>query len=167
MRPPALLTLQLLNLLVGGGQYLGFATATGMWTAGGWSELQIGIAMTAANLCYAAFVAQGGRLSDRWGRARTAILGAGIALAAAVIALVVATPLAALVAIMLGCAGTAFFFPGNVGLFSDARSPDGATAPALHVKVSRYNLGWSGGNIAGFGLAWASPRKAAQLARVR
>lgn len=155
MRAPALLTLQLLNVLVGGGQYLGFATAAGMWTAGGWTPLQIGLAGTAANLCYAMLVAQGGRLSDRWGRARTAILGAAICVAGAATALIFGTPWAALAATMLGCAGSAFFFPGNVGLFSDARSPDGATVPPLHVKVSRYNLGWSGGNIAGFGLAWA------------
>ena len=155
MRPPSILTLQLLNALIGAAQYLGFATATGTYIAHEWTPWQIGLAMTLANLCYAALVAQGGRLSDRWGRARTAILGALICVLGAGLAVVADAPGSALAATMLGCAGSAFFFPGNVGLFSDARSPDGATTPPLHVKVSRYNLGWSGGNILGFGLAWA------------
>ncbi|MBN8526785.1 MAG: hypothetical protein J0M02_15745, partial [Planctomycetes bacterium] len=67
--PPRLLTLQLLNVCIGGASYLGVATATGMWTAGGWSPGEIGTAMAATNLAYCGLVAQGGRLSDRWGRA--------------------------------------------------------------------------------------------------
>ena len=160
--PPKILTLQLLNTCIGAGQYLGFSTATGMWTAGGWSSWEIGLAMTLTNLAYAGLVSQGGRLSDGWGRARTAVLGASICVLGAAIALAVAAPWAALVATILGCAGSALFFPGNVGLFSDARGEAGQADPALHVKVSRYNLGWSGGNLLGFGLAWAlcavSPR---------
>jgi predicted MFS family arabinose efflux permease len=155
MQPPAILTLQLLNACIGAGQYLCFATATGMWTTGGWTPWQVGLAMTAANLAYAAVVAQGGRLSDAWGRARTAILGASICACGAALALIADTAWSALAAAILGCAGSAFFFPGNVGLFSDARTADGASSLPLHVKVSRYNLGWSGGNIVGFGLAWA------------
>jgi predicted MFS family arabinose efflux permease len=155
MRPPAILTLQLLNACIGAGQYLAFATATGMWTADGWTPWQVGLAMTAANLAYAAVVAQGGRLSDAWGRARTAILGASICACGAALALIADAAWSALAAAILGCAGSAFFFPGNVGLFSDARTADGASSLPLHVKVSRYNLGWSGGNIVGFGLAWA------------
>lgn len=159
--PPRLLALQLLNACIGGASYLGVATATGMWTAGGWSPFMIGVAVAATNLAYAALVAQGGRLSDRWGRARTAVLGASISAAGAALALAVALPWAALAAVVLVFAGSAFFFPGNVGLFSDARG-DGGACPPLHAKVSRYNLGWSGGNLAGFGLAFAlsqvSPR---------
>lgn len=155
MRPPAILTLQLLNALIGAAQYLGFATATGTYIRGGWSPWQIGLAMTLANLCYASLVVQGGRLSDRWGRARTAIVGALICVVSAAVALIADAPWSALTATMLGCIGSAFFFPGNVGLFSDARAPDGASALPLHVKVSRYNLGWSGGNMCGFCLAWA------------
>ncbi len=160
--PPKILTLQLLNTCIGAGQYLGFATATGMWTAGGWSPWEIGLAMTLTNLAYGGLVAQGGRLSDRWGRARTAVLGAMICVVGAAIALGFNTPWSALAATVLSCAGSALFFPGNVGLFSDARGEGGKADPPLHVKVSRYNLGWSGGNILGFGLAWAlsslSPR---------
>lgn len=152
--PPKILTLQLLNTCIGAGQYLGFATATGQWTSGGWTPWQIGLAMTATNLAYGGLVAQGGRLSDRWGRARTAVTGASVCVAGAGIALLTAAPWAALVATILGCAGSALFFPGNVGLFSDARGEGGRADPPLHVKVSRYNLGWSGGNILGFGLAW-------------
>lgn len=155
MTPPAMLTLQILNVLVGAGQYLGFATATWTYTAGGWEPWRIGLGMAIANLCYAALVSQGGRLSDRWGRARTAILGGMVCATGFATALIFDTPWAAMAATSLGCAGSAFFFPGNVGLFSDARSPDGGASPPLHVKVSRYNLGWSGGNILGFGLAWA------------
>ncbi len=154
LAPPKILTLQLLNVCIGAGQYLGFATATGMWSAGGWTPWQIGLAMTATNLAYGSLVAQGGRLSDRWGRARTAVLGGSICLMGAMFALAFATPWSALVATILGCAGSAFFFPGNVGLFSDAKSEPGQQDMPLHVKVSRYNLGWSGGNIIGFGLAW-------------
>ena len=152
--PPKILTLQLLNVCIGAGQYLGFATATGMWSSGGWTPWQIGLSMTAANLAYGTLVSQGGNLSDRWGRARTAVLGGSICVCGALFALVVATPWAALVGAILGCAGSAFFFPGNVGLFSDAKGDAGAADLPLHVKVSRYNLGWSGGNILGFGLAW-------------
>lgn len=161
--PPRILTLQLLNAGVGAGQYLGFATATGVWTAAGWTPWQIGLAMTATNLAYAGLVVQGGRLSDRWGRARTAILGAAVFLAGALVALIADTAWAALVATILGCAGSALFFPGNVGLFSDAQAPPGQAALPLHVKVSRYNLGWSGGNIIGFGLAWALSALPARL----
>lgn len=150
--PPRLLTLQLLNVCIGGASYLGVATATGMWTAGGWSPGEIGTAMAATNLAYCGLVAQGGRLSDRWGRARTAVLGAGVAAAGAALPLLWSAPWPALIGIFLVFAGSAFFFPGNVGLFSDAQGDAGAS-PALHVKVSRYNLGWSGGNLAGFGLA--------------
>ena len=38
-----------------------------IWTAGKWDPLQIGIATTAANLCYGGLVAQGGLLAERWG----------------------------------------------------------------------------------------------------
>lgn len=151
--PPRLLTLQLLNACLGGASYLGVATATGMWTAGGWSPWEIGLAMTLTNLAYGGLVAQGGRLSDRWGRARTAILGAGICVAGAALALAFATPWAALTAVFLIFGGCAIFFPGNVGLFSDAQG-DAGPCPPLHVKVSRYNLGWSAGNLLGFGIAW-------------
>jgi predicted MFS family arabinose efflux permease len=150
--PPRLLTLQLLNACIGGASYLGVSTATGMWTSGGWSPGEIGTAMAATNLAYGALVSQGGRLSDRWGRARTAMLGAAICASGAALPLTLAVPWAALVGIFLVFAGSAFFFPGNVGLFSDAQGDAGTGAP-LHVKVSRYNLGWSGGNLAGFGLA--------------
>lgn len=152
---PRLAVLQLLNTAIGAAVYLSFATATGMWTAAGWSPEAIGAAMTGANLAYAGLVAQGGRLSDRWGRARTAVLGAAIIASGALAAAVLADPLGALLGAILACAGSAQFFPGNVGLFSDARGREGAPDPPLHRKVSRYNLGWSAGNIAGFGLAWA------------
>ncbi|MCS6971115.1 MAG: MFS transporter [Planctomycetota bacterium] len=151
---PRLLVLQALNTAIGCAVYLAFATATGHWTAVGWTPSAIGAAMTAANLAYAGLVAQGGRLSDRWGRARTAILGASVIASGALAAALLATPSAALLGCLAACAGSALFFPGNVGLFSDARGRDGAPDPPLHRKVSRYNMGWSAGNIAGFAGAW-------------
>ncbi|MEK7413457.1 MAG: MFS transporter, partial [Planctomycetota bacterium] len=154
MEPPGIRTLQLLNALVGAGLYLSFPLAIETWSRMGWSLSQIGWAMAGSNLCYAAIVGLGGRLSDGWGRARTALLGAGICMLAALIALGSGSAFGALIGTMLGCAGSAIFFPGNVGLFSDARDVSGERAQPLHLKVSHYNLGWSGGNVVGFGLAW-------------
>ena len=123
------------------------------WSSSHWTATWVAGAMIATNLCYAAAVSQGGKLSDRWGRARTAILGAGICVLAGVIGMVLHGPWAAVAVGMIGFLGVAFFFPGNAGLFSDAGSADGGSVP-LHTKVSRYNLGWSVGNLVGFGIGF-------------
>lgn len=154
MTPPRLPLLQLFNTLAGAGSYLTFAAASSAWTAGGWGPREVGFAGMATNLCYAGLVAQGGTLSDRWGRARTAILGGALSALGTLLALLGGGPGWACAGVMLAFAGTAFFFPGNVGLFSDARGDGSAADPPLHLKVSRYNLGWAGGNLIGFAGAW-------------
>ncbi len=148
VRPPPILLLQALNLLVGLGSFLTAMTATSAWNRAGWSEEAIGVAMTAANICYALLVSTGGRLSDGWGRARTGVLGATVGAVGCALAVVMVSPVSAVAAAMLAFAGSALFFPGNVGLFSDAPATGGALP--LHVKISRYNLGWAFGNFGGF-----------------
>ena len=150
---PSILLLQVLNLCIGGASYLMIASSAGVWSHGTWREAEVGMAMFLANLAYASSVSLFGGIADRWGRTKIAILGAGVVGGAAVIGFV-GTPLAAAIATILGFLGCAMFFPGNAGLFSDAKGPvEGASVP-LHVKVSRYNLGWSLGNVVGFGGAF-------------
>ena len=148
MHPPPILLLQALNLLVGLGSFLSAMTATSAWNRAGWSAVAIGAAMTAANLCYALLVSTGGRLSDHWGRARTGVLGASVCAVGCTLAVMVPSEETAVAAAMLAFAGAALFFPGNAGLFSDAPAVGGALP--LHVKISRYNLGWAFGNFGGF-----------------
>jgi hypothetical protein len=155
MRPPPILLLQFLNLLAGGGTYLMICSGQGAWSNAKWTAATVAGVMVATNLCYGGVVAQGGRLADTWGRARTALLGAAVCLGAGLLGALVAHPIAAAAAAMLGFLGTAFFFPGNAGLFSDAGTGADGQQVALHVKVSRYNLGWSSGNVVGFGTGWA------------
>lgn len=150
---PQLLLLQFLNLLMGGGTYLVAVTSFGTWSQAGWSPLAAGSAMMAANLAYCLIVGIGGRLADGWGRARTAVAGAVITGGGALLAFAVADPLAAAAGTVICFGGAGIFFPGNVGLFSDAAGNGGGEVP-LHQKVSRYNLGWSSGNLSGFVIAW-------------
>ncbi len=150
---PHILVLQFLNLLMGGGCYLVAVTSFGVWSSAGWSAVATGASMMAANFAYGGIVSSGGRLADGWGRARTAISGAALALVGALVAIIGASPWAAVLGTFICFAGSALFFPGNAGLFSDARTSVGDHVP-LHTKVSRYNLGWSSGNLVGFGLAW-------------
>lgn len=153
MSHPRIALLQLLNMLMGGGCYLIATTSVGVWSQAGWSAVATGLGMMAANCAYAVFVGIGGRLADSRGRARTAIAGSLISIAGALLAWLGGGPWAAAVGTVLCFGGSALFFPGNVGLFSDAKQGDGGHVP-LHVKVGRYNLGWSAGNLAGFGIAW-------------
>lgn len=150
---PHILVLQFLNLLMGGGCYLVAVTSFGVWSLAGWSAVATGASMMVANFAYGGFVSFGGRLADGWGRARTAVSGAGIAILGAVVAVAGESAWASVIGTFICFAGSAFFFPGNAGLFSDAKSRGGDDVP-LHSKVSRYNLGWSSGNLCGFGLAW-------------
>ncbi|MBA3685784.1 MAG: MFS transporter [Planctomycetes bacterium] len=150
MRPPPLALLQWSNLLVGCGSFLTAMVSNGLWTSVGWSFWSIGLAMTIGSLCYAGCVIIGGRLADHWGRARTALLGAAIGALGCALAVAAPGPSVALVATMLAFAGPALFFPGCAGLFSDAEGASGAAPVPLHVKVSKYNLGWSAGNFCGF-----------------
>lgn len=150
---PHLLLLQFLNLLMGGGCFLVAVTSFGTWSQAGWSPLITGSAMMSANLAYCLIVGFGGRLADGWGRARTAVAGAAGTGCGALLAFTVSDPFAAAAGTVLCFAGAGLFFPGNVGLFSDAANADGVEAP-LHQKVSRYNLGWSSGNLSGLIIAW-------------
>lgn len=150
MTPPPIVLLQVFNFAVGLGSFLAALNAIAAWNRVGWSESTIGILTTLGMVCYAGLVGIGGRLSDGWGRAKVAALGAGLAALGCAVAAVHATGITALVAAMAGFAGSALFFPGNVGLFSDAQAPEGKAHLPLHVKISRYNLGWSAGNLAGF-----------------
>ena len=153
MTPPRMILLQLFNLLMGGGCYLMAVSSCGIWSAAGWSPVATGAGMMAANLSYCLFVGLGGRMADGWGRARTAVTGAAITIAGSLLAYIGADPWASAIGTVICFGGSALFFPGNVGLFSDAKQTGGGDLP-LHVKVSRYNLGWSSGNLVGFGLAW-------------
>lgn len=162
--PPPFRLLQFFNLLLGAGTYLMVVTCTKVLNDAGWMAERIGTAMLFTNLAYCLLVAQGGRLSDRWGRARTAVTGAGIcALGGLLCALRSGDPWSVLAGTVLAFAGTAFFFPGNVGLFSDAVGKEGGEAPPLHAKVSGYNLGWASGNLTGFAVAWLMSSQPAAL----
>jgi MFS family permease len=160
--PPPLFLLQLCNALISVGSIMSLMLATNRLTAWEWSAWEIGLVTTLANLCYGGLVFVGGRLADRWGRARSGILGAGIGLAGTIAALLDGGPVGTLAAAMGGMAGAAMFFPGSAGLFSDAVSTVGGQPPALHRKVRRYNLGWAAGNLLaflGFGLLADQPRE--------
>ncbi len=150
---PHLLLLQFLNLLMGGGCYLVAVTSFAAWSQAGWSPMVTGSSMMAANLAYCLVVGIGGRLADGWGRARTAIVGALVTGLGALLAFAVNDPVAAAAGTVITFGGAALFFPGNVGLFSDAAGSGGGEMP-LHQKISRYNLGWSSGNLSGFTIAW-------------
>lgn len=150
MTPPSILLLQGFNFLIGFGSFLVAMTAVSAWNRATWTPDAIGLATTLGMLCYAAMVYGGGRLSDGWGRARTAACGAGLAAIGSAVASLAPSATTALIASMAGFAGSALFFPGNVGLFSDAQAQQGRPTLPLHVKISRYNLGWSLGNLFGF-----------------
>lgn len=150
MTPPSILLLQGFNFLIGFGSFLAALSAIAAWNRFGWNESAIGLATTIGMLCYATVVYVGGRLSDGWGRARTAACGAGLAAIGSTIAAWAPSASTALIASMAGFAGSALFFPGNVGLFSDAQAKNGRPTLPLHVKIARYNLGWSLGNLCGF-----------------
>jgi len=150
VRAPSLRSLQFYNFLVGMGCMLCAMTATAQWNLSGWSERHIGLSMTLVTVAYALLVLIGGRLSDSWGRGRTALTGAAICASGCAVAMVAPGPWTALLAAALAFAGAALFFPGNVGLFSDAVSNNNDADLPLHVKISRYNLGWAGGNLGAF-----------------
>lgn len=150
MTPPPIPLLQFFNALIAFGGVLSIMLGVSTWSRHQWEPWQIGLATTVVNLCYGGVVAQGGRLADRWGRARAGLLGALVGLTGCLTALLIAHPWAALIAAMLGFTGQALFFPGCAGLFSDAEGAAGGPAPALHRKLSRYNLGWALGNLVCF-----------------
>lgn len=149
MRPPPLALLQALNACQALASFLAVMTATAAWNRAGWSEAGVGLAMTATNLAYALLVGIGGRLSDRWGRARTAASGAALTTLGALAGASGGGPESALAAAITAFAGCALFFPANAGLISDATPAVGAAAP-LHAKLARYTLGWGAGNLGGF-----------------
>ncbi len=146
-RPPILL-LQFLNVLIAAGGMATFAVAAAVWSAHQWPALVIGAVAAVACLCYALPVAAAGRLADRWGRPRTAMVGATIGAIAIAVPVLWPTPVAAVVAVLLSQGAQAVFFPANAGLFAEVPS-----AAPLHQRVSRYNLGWSSGCFLGFILA--------------
>jgi hypothetical protein len=94
----------------------------------------------------------GGYLCDKWGRAKSAVTGSCIAATGVFIGLIFDRPESAITAGLLVNAGAGLFYPGNAGLFSDARPAAGVSHIPLYKKVSRYNIGWGSGNLAGFGL---------------
>jgi MFS family permease len=157
--PPKLRTLQLLNSCISGGANLAIALATSTMTKDLWLPWQVGISMLAANGSYMVIVNVGGQLSDKWGRAKTAITGSFIGSAGIILVLLLNSAWSAALGLVLVFCGSAIFFPGNVGLFSDAKpepKKDGeavAESVPLHVKISGYNIGWSMGSALGFGLA--------------
>jgi MFS family permease len=161
VQTPPLLALQSFNALVSIGSILALMLGTTWWTKWQWSAFEIGVVTTVANLCYGGLVSLGGRLADRWGRARSGILGSGIGMCGCLVAVFSDSHAATVVAAMAGFIGAALFFPGSAGLFSDAEGAAGGPPPKLHVKIRRYNLGWAIGNVAsfiGFGVLESAPR---------
>src|SRR4051812_31050262 len=153
MKAPGIPVLLLLNAVVGFDLYLTIAVANQIWSAAGWGAADVGAILAIGCLCYTGPVSLGGLLADRWGRARTGVLGLVIIVAGLVPALVQPTAWLAVAAVMLSMLGAALFSPGCAGLFSDAEGGASGAPMALHVKVSRYNLGWAGGNLAAFAIA--------------
>ncbi|GDY12807.1 hypothetical protein LBMAG53_16850 [Planctomycetota bacterium] len=143
--------LQGLNACVGGASYLTIAQAVASLRETGWEAAWIGASIAGANLFYAAFVGTGGALAERLGRARAAMIGGGLGMVAAAVLMAANHPYAMLSGMFLVFAAGALFFPANAGLFSDSAPASGVSEP-LHVKVSRYNLGWSSGNALGMAL---------------
>ena len=157
MTPPPPFILQSFNALISIGSILALMLGTVRWTAWEWSPWEIGVVTTVVNLCYGGLVFIGGRLADRWGRARSGILGSAIGLSGCVLAMVCDQQWTTVVAAMSSFAAAAMFFPGSAGLFSDAEGAAGGKPPLLHAKIRSYNLGWAVGNLIAFLLfAWLS-----------
>ncbi|HYE07081.1 MAG TPA: MFS transporter [Planctomycetota bacterium] len=152
MRPPPLLLLQACNALANFQAFIVIKGATSLWSERGWTSLQTGLALALANFAYAATAALGGRVADRFGRGVACVAGTLIAGAGCVLALATSEPVPVLVGLVLSIGGTAIYFPGCAGLFSDAEGarPGAAVAAPLHAKVNRYNLGWASGIFLGF-----------------
>lgn len=125
--------------------YATMTTSVSIWKLDGWEGWRIGTAVALANLSYAVFVAIGGRVADAWGSRKAGTTGAVLGLGGCIAATAIPTPAVALGAsLVVGGAG-ALCFP------SIARWIAGANDRLrLHEKVSRYNLGWAGGELAGF-----------------
>ncbi len=123
---------------------------TTWWTTWEWSAFSIGVVTTVANLCYGGVVTIGGRLADKWGRARSGLLGASLGVAGCMCAVITDHPAATVIAVMASMGGAALFFPGSAGLFSDAEGAAGGPPPLLHKKIRRYNIGWAIGNLLAF-----------------
>jgi len=144
------------------GFYMTSMTSISAWKEIGWEPWRIGVATTTVNLAYAFMVALGGRLADRWGRARTGLAGAAAGIGGCVTALFLPQPWSALTAFFCVNAAGAFCFPALAGLVSDSGAGERGPAMPLHRKVSGYNIGWSGGELVGFavfGLLAAMPRR--------
>jgi MFS family permease len=156
-RAPSILLLQACIFQVAFALHLTLSLAARWWGGERWTANAVGFGMMGAMACYVASTVLGGRLADRWGRARTAVLGNGLSLAGCALALAALSAGSgagvAMAATCLIVAGCSMFFPGCAGLFSDAEAAAGAMPMALHVKISRYNLGWSSGAFVGFGAA--------------
>lgn len=152
--PPAL-GLGLLRLLAG---VFGLASmlivtlCTWRWRAVGWSESQTGLFMTLGWGIYPLFVAWGGRCAERWGCQRVASLAAFGAAFSAVLMLWPSGWSAAL-ALAIFNLTAAFYFPSVAGLVAEVGSGDRIVP--LPQRVSRYNVGWSGGNLVGIAVATA------------
>lgn len=125
--------------------YAAMTTSVSIWKAAGWEGWRIGAAVAFANLSYAVFVALGGRAADRWGSRKAGTAGAIAGLIASVAATLHPSPAVALAgSIAVGGAG-ALCFPSLARWIAGAND-----RLQLHEKVSRYNLGWAGGELAGF-----------------
>ena len=155
MRQPPILLLLSLNVMVAFASYLALKLGIGAWTADGWSTTQIGVAVTAVGVSYAALVSIGGHLADRFGRARVSSGGAAIGTIGCMLPLLSHRSGVEVAGAMLSFAGCAFFFPGIAGLFSDSEAAQGSNLQApLHYRISQYNIGWSSGNVIGFVVAF-------------
>jgi len=151
MRQPSILLLLALNVMAAFSSYLALKLGIAAWTADGWSTTEIGVAVTLVGFSYAALVSFGGKLADRFGRARVSSCGVLLGAVGCALPLCVQTPLVAAAAAMLSFAGCAFFFPGIAGLFSDSEASHATAKPlSLHLRISQYNIGWSSGNVLGF-----------------
>ncbi len=125
--------------------YATMTTSVSIWKSAGWEGWMIGTAVAVSNLAYAVFVALGGRAADRWGSRKAGTAGAVFGLGGCVLGTLFPTPATAVAASLIVGAAGALCFP------SIARWIAGANDRLrMHEKVGRYNLGWAGGELAGF-----------------
>jgi MFS family permease len=155
VRPPTLVILQLLNCTYGFAMFMCVSLANQIWGVAAWSAPAIGLVMTTVWFAYAATARLGGVLAERVGRARTGVLGLGVSLGGFLLSCAMPGPWMAVGTSVAVFFGGALFFPAVAGLVSDAQSGTAAAPMPLHTKISRYNLGWAGGNVAAFALAAA------------
>ncbi len=108
MLPPPFPVLQGLNALMSLGYLLNLTLAMSTLSRADWSSTAIGTVMTIANLCYSVGVVGTGRLAERFGRARIAMIGAATTGTGCLVA-ALGGPWAAVIGACIGLSGAALF----------------------------------------------------------